>query len=754
MSTPVETYTFEAEISQLMNLIINSLYSNKEISVRELLSNASDACGKQRYYELSNQSVTNEKFRIDVIPNKEAKTLVIKDNGIGMTKKELVSNLGTIAKSGTKAFLQSLTSKNDTINQIGQFGVGFYSSYLVADKVTVLSKNVEDIQHIWESSANGTFTISPDENGELSGTKLVRGTQITLHLKPEHHEYVEDSKIKSIVTRYSEFIDYDIYLHTTKEIEKEVESSVTDNNDEKNADEVKVEEVDDENDKKDTKKKIKEIVDDVVHLNATKPIWTRRSEDITKDEYNAFYKHLSSDNQEPLAVKHFTAEGNVEFKALLYIPKVAPFDIFGRDKKKNNLKLYVKRVFITDDCEKLVPDYLLFFKGVIDSEDLPLNVSREILQESNIIKVIGKQLTKKMLETISELSEEDFKTFYEQYSKLIKLGIHDDSKNKDKLLEFLRYETNKNNNVSLSAYVSNMKSGEPETEKGKQKDIYYIIGENVNSLKESPFVEKLNKYGYEVLLMTDPIDEYIMQSVSTYKEKKLVCITKDGFQLPEDDDEKEELEKLKKEYEGLCKFIKTQLASKVDSVTVSNKLVKSPCAIWTANWGYTANMERIQKAQTLGGNNPQSQFMKARKNLHINPDNKLIKLINQQFINDEDKKNVTSLIIALYETSLLASGFSHDDPQSYADNIYHAFEQLATNGLLKSVAEKFGVEVKTESDEQIEDEGDDNDEDHQIVKEDKTTNSTLEKVEPFAEEVLVDSTKDQVEAVTETLLNA
>jgi len=730
------TFNFNADINQLLSLIINTFYSNKEIFLRELISNASDALDKIRYLAITDPTVlkNEEKYFIRIIPDKTNNTLTIWDSGIGMTKTDLINNLGTIARSGTRHFMELLNAGAD-ISMIGQFGVGFYSSYLVANKVVVISKSNDDEQYRWESIANSTFQVVKDTILNDKSNAIGRGTKIILYLKDECVEFLEERKLKDLIKKHSEFISFPIELWIEKTTEKEVDDDEDDEKKEdekkdekkeeekkdekkekekKEGEEKKEEEKKEEEKKEDEgpkvedtkeekkekkKKKIKEVTHEFERVNNTKPIWLRKKEEVTKEEYANFYKSITNDWEDHLACIHFTMEGHLEIKGILFVPKRAPFDLFEANKKKTNIKLYVRRVFIMDDCDELIPEYLGFIKGVIDSDDLPLNISRESLQQNKILKAIKKSITKKCIELFFQIAEnaEDFKKFYEQFSKNLKLGIHEDATNRAKLAELLRYYSTKSGDemVSFKQYIERMQP--------KQKYIYYITGESKSVVAASPFIEKLKEKGIEVLYLTDPIDEYCIQQLKDFDGKQLKCCSKEGLDLEDTEDEKKAFEELKTQYEPVCKKIKEILDNKVEKVVVGERLDESPCVLVTSEFGWTANMERIMKAQALRDNSMTS-YMISKKTLEINPKHGIIKELKAQLEKDSNSSNIKDTIWLLYDTSLLNSGFSIEDPNAFAKRTYKMILFGLQDDSLPATEPKKEEEKKEEGGEKKEDE--------------------------------------------------
>ena len=697
-----ETRMFKAEVSRLMDIIINSLYSQKEIFLREALSNASDALDKIRFMSVSDPSILEVEpdlhVKLEVNPVDE--TITITDTGIGMTKNDLISHLGTVASSGTTQFLEAM-AKGGNLNLIGQFGVGFYSLFLVADKVTVVSKHQNDEQHIWESSAGETFTVKKD----LTGPYMKRGTRIILHVRNDMKQFLEVSKIKSLAKKYSEFINFPILLYISKEVTKEVEDETPEpETPDKDDEDEDLKEDDDKPllDEKDKKKKrtVTETVWDWEKVNESRAIWLKSPDDIEDAEYKKFYKAFAKDSRDPFSWLHFRAEGEVEFTALLFIPKVnkKQTNNFEKDDKKAPVKLYVRRVLISDQFNELLPNYLDFIAGIVDSDDLPLNVSRETLQQVKTIKTIKKKIVKKILDrlekfskekvdeekesieglTESELEEreeriakkkldlrEKFNGFWEQFGRSIKLGLVEDIANRQKIAEIIKFYSTFNSTKTLISFDDYLSRAKPN-----QKDIYYIAGDKLTNLLESPMIKGLVKKGYEVLLLEDPIDEYCFQTLAKYNEKNLVNVAKGGFEIPRDDDEKKLQSKLNIYYQPLIEWIKKLFPDVIDTVRVNSDMQNDPMIILAPEHGYSANFERIVKSQAVNNRDEKLDFIgQMKKILEINPFHPFIKELHDRIRTSSDAETEETARI-MVQVALMNSGFTVKDPAAFATRFY------------------------------------------------------------------------------------
>ncbi|MCJ8743067.1 hypothetical protein PDJAM_G00089480 [Pangasius djambal] len=699
-----EKFAFQAEVNRMMKLIINSLYKNKEIFLRELISNASDALDKIRLLSLTNEDALagNEELTVKIKSDKEKNMLHITDTGIGMTKEELVKNLGTIAKSGTSEFLNKMTEMQtegqSTSELIGQFGVGFYSAFLVADKVIVTSKHNNGTQHIWESDSNA-FSVIEDPRGNTLG----RGTTITLVMKEEASDYLELETIKNLVKKYSQFINFPIYVWSSKTetVEEPIEEEEAEKEAEKETseDEAEVEEEEEDKDKPKTKK-VEKTVWDWELMNDIKPIWQRPAKEVEEDEYKAFYKTFSRDSEEPLSHIHFTAEGEVTFKSILFVPAAAPrglFDEYG-SKKNDFIKLFVRRVFITDDFHDMMPKYLNFIKGVVDSDDLPLNVSRETLQQHKLLKVIRKKLVRKTLDMIKKIAEEQYNDkFWKEFGTNIKLGVIEDHSNRTRLAKLLRFQTSHSETglSSLEQYVERMKE--------KQDKIYFMAGTSRKEAESSPFVEKLLKKGYEVIYLTEPVDEYCIQALPEFDGKRFQNVAKEGVKFDESEKAKEKREALEKEFEPLTTWMKDKaLKDKIEKAVLSQRLTSSPCALVASQYGWSGNMERIMKAQAYqtGKDISTNYYASQKKTLEINPKHPLIKEMLKRVDANEDDQTASDLAVVLFETATLRSGYQLADTKAYGDRI----ERMLRLSMNIDLAEQVEEEPEEEPEEPAEEE--------------------------------------------------
>ncbi|KAI8816722.1 Hsp90 beta [Fimicolochytrium jonesii] len=665
-----EKYQFEAEVNRMMKLIINSLYKTKEIFLRELISNASDALDKIRFKSLQDKTALGENtdLKITIVADKEGKTLTLTDTGVGMTKADLKTNLGTIAKSGTADFISTMEHQKNGSNLIGQFGVGFYSAFLVADRVTVISKNNADKQYIWESTSESDFRIIEDPRGNTLG----RGTQIVLHLKDEALEYISEKKLRELVKHYSEFINFPIYLWSerteTEQVPIEEEEAADDMDD-------TVEDVTEKKD--DSKPKFKEVSKHIAEwelINNQKPIWTRRPSTIQEEEYNDFYKAFAKDTEAPLAHNHFRAEGEVEFQSIIFIPKrPSPAFLQSGDDWTHNLKLFVRRVFITDELPGFLPRWLSFLKGLVDSDEIPLNVSRETLQQHAILKVIKKKVIAKAIDMMKSLASKDtekYLEFFTNYGNAIKLGIIEDASVKKKLVPLLRFRSSHDGNyTSLEDYYSRMRKGQPQ--------IYFITGQNLEEFMGSPFVERLIARGYEVLYFLDPIDEYLSNALVDYKYKKLQHVGKAGLKYGDEDEKSaDKIKEQEEEFQPLKDYLKERLSKWVDTVKISHQLTTSPCAVLSSEYGVSGTMERILQAQALGNKEDfrTAMYLNMKKVFEINPDHPLIIQMLAK-VKAGKSADLDDSIYVLFESTAIASGFAVRNATEFAKKVENVVRQ-------------------------------------------------------------------------------
>jgi len=699
-----EKFAFQAEVNRMMKLIINSLYKNKEIFLRELISNASDALDKVRFLSLTDEAVmkTNEEMSIKIKADSENKILHITDTGIGMTRSDLIDKLGTIAKSGTSEFFNKVAeggSAETVSDLIGQFGVGFYSTFLIADRVVVTSKHNDDKQHIWESDA-ASFSVVEDPRGDTLG----RGTTISLYLKEEAHEFLEATAIKDLVKKYSQFINFNIYLWTSKT--EEVEEPVED--DEAKEEEADAEDedakVEEEKDEKKTKK-VEKTVWDWELMNDTKPLWQRKPAEVEDKEYEDFYKSFAKDSAKPLAKTHFVAEGEVTFKSILFVPETAPHNVFNDyGSKTSHIKMFVRRVFITDDFTEMMPKYLNFVKGVVDSDDLPLNVSRETLQQNKLLKVIKKKLVRKALDMIKKLkdsSKEDYDKFWKEYSTNLKLGVIEDSTNRTRIAKLVRFTSSNSETESttLEEYVERMKEG--------QTHIYFVGAGSKDEAIKSPFVERLLKKGYEVLYLVEPIDEYCIQSLPEFDGKKFQNVAKEGLEIDSGEDAKKKNEEMAKDLEPLLNWLKEDaLKDKIEKAVVSQRLASTPCALVASQYGWSGNMERIMKAQAYkkSEDSMNSFYATQKKTLEINPRHPLVKELNHRVQKTKDDPTTKDLANVLFETAMLRSGFALQETASFAERIERMLRLSLDVPLDAKVEEEPEPEPEPPKEEEAEDE--------------------------------------------------
>merc|ERR1712088_790022 len=747
-----------------MDIIINSLYTDKQVFLRELISNAADALEKARFHSVQDEAFLGDTkdLEVKIEHDPDAKTISIVDTGVGMSKADLINNLGTVAKSGTTNFLEAMAEGGDA-NLIGQFVVGFYSAFLVADKVSVTSKCNEDpVQHVWEPSADASFTVVDDPRGNTLG----RGTRVTLHLKEDAHDYLSEDKLKDTTKKYSQFIQYPIYVKVKKEVEAEAEEDDDDDDDkeeEEDKDEEKKDDVetkdDDEKEEEEKKAPKKKTVFEWEQVNTQKAIWLRAKEDVTEEEYNEFYKGISKDYLDPLAYTHFNAEGEIEFKSILFLPKKAPFDMMDNYwTKKSEVKLFVRRVLVAEKFDDLLPRYLGFVRGVVDSDDLPLNVSREQLQQNKIMKVISKKLVRKVLELLKKLAKEEesgddeeteeeegekkeeakeeekkdkkdeegtWSKFWKEFNKNLKMGCYEDDSNRSKLSKLLRFRTTKSEDkeVSLDKYLDRMQES--------QESIYFMSGDSIDTMKKAPALQIFKKKDLEVLMLDDHLDEPCLQKLADYEGKKFVSIQKADVKLDETEEEKKRFSKIKDMYKPLTDWWKDSLTEftekgamkdagvKIEKVEISKRLTESPVVVVTSQFGYSAQQEKVMKAQAFQ-NKDQLSMMSGRKTLEINPNHPVvIDLLNKVKADKEDSAAKDTAQV-LFQTALIESGYELADASALVNRVYRLMsKELGVDPDAPLTEVEVPEEEETEEEEEEEEKDDEKDESEESSEDDK-----------------------------------
>jgi len=770
MTDGAEKHEFQAEVNRLMDIIINSLYTDKQVFLRELISNAADALEKARFHSVQDESFLGDTkdLEVKIEHDPDAKTISIIDTGIGMTKADLINNLGTVAKSGTTNFLEAMAEGADA-NLIGQFGVGFYSAFLVADKVSVTSKCNEDpVQHVWESSADASFTVVDDPRGNTLG----RGSRVTLHLKEDAHDYLSEDKLKETAKKYSQFIQFPIYVKVKKEVDADTEEDDDDDKDdedEEKKDDVETKDDDEKEEEEEEKKPKKKTVYEWEQVNTQKAIWLRAKEDVTEEEYNEFYKGISKDYLDPLAYTHFNAEGEIEFKSILFLPKKAPFDMMDNYwTKKSEVKLYVRRVLVAEKFEDLLPRYLNFVRGVVDSDDLPLNVSREQLQQNKIMKVISKKLVRKVLELMKKLAKEEdsgddedeekddeeekeekeekkdeeekkdkkdeestWAKFYKEFNKNLKMGCYEDDSNRSKISKLLRFSSTKSEekDISLDKYLDRMQES--------QESIYYMSGDNMEVMKKAPALQVFKKKDIEVLMLSDHLDEPCIQKLADYEGKKFVSIQKADVKLDETEEEKKKFSKLKDMYKPLTDWWKESLTDltekgamkdagvKIEKVELSKRLTDSPVVVVTSQFGYSAQQEKIMKAQAFQ-NKDQIGMMSGRKTLEVNANHPVVVDLLAKIKADKSDAAALDTAQVLFQTALIESGYEIADPSALVSRVYRLMSKELGVDPDAPIKE---VEVPEEEEEAEEEDKDDSDSDDDAEKEEEEKSDDTEKEE-------------------------